>query len=452
MARSIMWFRRDLRLADNPALVAAASAGRGEVVGLFVADPAFARAGAARRHFLADCLGSLDADMGGTLVVREGDPAVVVAAVAAEMGAEAVVAAGDHGPYGRRRDEAVAKALARDGRTLAFVGSPYAVAPGTLVKGDGGPFAVFTPFLRAWRAAGWDEPVHAPAVDWVVPKDAARNGSSRRLPPFPDVDSKLPEPGEAAAHRRADAFLAGPVERYDHDRNRPDLDATSRLSPYLHFGVLHPRQLLARLGRSPAHRAFGNELAWRDFYADVLHHRPETAWAPLQARMATMAVDTDAEARERFTAWCDGRTGFPLVDAGLRQLRAEGWMHNRLRMTTASFLVKDLHLPWQWGAAHFLRHLVDGDLASNNHGWQWVAGTGTDPAPYFRVFNPVLQGEKFDPDGAYVRRYVPELADLAAPAIHRPTEARRIDYPAPIVDHATERAEALARYGRVTGG
>ena len=268
--------------------------------------------------------------------------------------------------------------------------------------------------------------------------------------------SELPRPaapGERAAHRHLDGFLDH-VTSYDEDRNRPDLDRTSRLSPYLHFGCLHPRQLLAALGDGPGETAFRRELCWRDFYADVLYHRPESARAALQPRMAAIELDTGPDAEERLHAWKHGLTGYPLVDAGMRQLRAEGWMHNRIRMVTASFMVKHLHLDWRLGAREFMRRLVDGDLASNSHGWQWTAGTGTDPAPYYRVFNPTLQAQRVDPNGAYIRRHVPELRGLAPPEIHQPwTNAGGPPngYPLPIVDHADAREEALRRYAAVRG-
>ena len=211
--------------------------------------------------------------------------------------------------------------------------------------------------------------------------------------------------------------------------------------------------MLARLGGAGSHQTFRSEVAWREFYADVLLHHPTSGWENLQRRMDALPVDTDAAARERFAAWAQATTGYPVVDAGMRQLRATGWMHNRVRMISASFLVKDLHLPWQWGARHFMLHLVDGDLASNGHGWQWTAGTGTDAAPYFRVFNPVLQAEKFDADGAYVRHWVPELDGVADRHLHAPWRSPKglpLGYPAPIVDHGVEREEALRRYGLVT--
>jgi deoxyribodipyrimidine photo-lyase len=446
MTTTVVWFRRDLRLADNPALVEAAA--RGDVVALFVIDPVFfRRAGNPRQVFLLGCLRALDQAVGGALVVRHGDPVDVVPAVAAEAGASAVVAAADFGPYGTRRDTAVARALAGGGRRLDHAGSPYAVPPGTVGKADGSAYAVFTPFSKAWRSTGWPAPVPVPDVTWrALPSDG--------LPNLTAPHAELPPPGEASAHERLDAFLAGDVARYDELRDRPGADATSRLSPYVRWGCLHPRQVLDQLGGERAHDVFRSELCWREFYADVLFRRPETAWRNLQPKMDAMAVDADASARDRFAVWAAGTTGFPIVDAGMRQLRATGWMHNRVRMITASFLVKDLHLPWQWGARHFLDHLVDGDLASNNQGWQWVAGTGTDAAPYFRIFNPVAQSERFDPDGTYLRRWVPELAGVPARHVHAPWTApagQPLGYPPPMVDHAAERAEALRRYAAVSG-
>jgi deoxyribodipyrimidine photo-lyase len=243
---------------------------------------------------------------------------------------------------------------------------------------------------------------------------------------------------------RWEAFATEHLDAYADDRNRPDIDSTSRLSPALRWGEIHPRTLLADLGRRQSKGAatYRSELAWREFYADVLFHHPHTARDYLRPEFAAMDYD---EPGPLLDAWKEGRTGFPIVDAGMRQLRATGWMHNRVRMIVASFLVKDLHLEWQHGARHFMEHLVDGDLASNQHGWQWVAGSGTDAAPYFRVFNPTTQGRSFDPEGAYVRRWVPELADAADP--HEPGVVA--GYPAPVVDHAAERREALARFERI---
>ena len=450
----IVWFRRDLRINDNPALLEAA--GRGDIVPLFVLDDRLRKpSGPNRLAFLYGSLRALDASLGRQLVVRKGRPADVISRLAKESGTTTVFCAADFGPYGRRRDEDVERTLSADGVELCRVGSPYAVDPGTVLTKTGSPYRVYSPFYRAWKpVAAEATPVQAPSsitvVDHIrsegIPKDPS--GTSNDLPPT----------GEGAALDRLQRALER-VDSYGDDRNFPALDATTRLSPYLKYGCIHPRQVLAELGTSKSAEVLRKELAWREFYADVLFHQPGSHSEALQEHMAEMRVDSGKRADERFEAWTEGRTGYPIVDAGMRQLRAEGWVHNRVRMIVASFLVKDLHIDWWRGARYFLEHLVDGDLASNNHGWQWVAGTGTDAAPYFRVFNPVLQGEKFDPDGEYVRRYVPELRDLDRAVIHRPWDAPSDlfgggngedgRYPKPIVDHATERDEALARYAEV---
>ncbi len=449
VSRSVLWFRRDLRLADHPALLAAVDAAgeTGEVVALFCLDPRlWGPAGDNRRHFLAGCLRELDASLGGRLVVRHGNPVEVVPAVAAEAGTAAVFVTADAGPYGTERDDDVERALAPHGRVLRRVGSAYAVEPGVVRNGSGDPYKVFTPFSRAWAAHGCLAPQSAPeGVRWVrLPSDGI---------PEADTTVALPAPGEPAAQERWAQFVARDLDRYDEVRDLPGVDATSRLSPYLKWGCLHPRQLLAELGSSPAHRTFRTELCWREFYADVLHHRPETRRAAFNPAMQAMRVDPP-QGGDGFDAWCAGRTGYPIVDAGMRQLLAEGWMHNRVRMLVASFLVKDLHLDWTRGARWFMQHLVDGDLASNQHGWQWVAGTGTDASPYFRIFNPVTQGQRFDPDGTYVRRWVPELGAVRDRHVHAPwldPAGLPPGYPAPIVDHAEEREESLRRYASLRG-
>jgi deoxyribodipyrimidine photo-lyase len=426
--RSVIWLRRDLRLADHPALAEACATG--EALVLFVDDPAFGHAGGPRRALLHDCLAALRSATGGALVIRAGDPVAVVPAVAAEIEAATVFVSKDYGPYGRSRDADVAAALAGAGSRLRGVGSPYAVEPGAVTKADGNPYSVFTPFKRRWRSIGWAAPIDPPAdPNWI----AAR---SDPLPLRPDLQFELPDSAERAVAVRWHRFVADGVDGYGEQRDRPAVAGTSAMSPYLKYGVVHPRQLLADLepGRA-GHDTFADELAWRDFYADVLFRRPETAWENLDRRFDRIAVDTDARARARFDAWCAGQTGFPIVDAGIRQLLATGWMHNRVRMIVASFLVKDLHLPWQWGARFFMRHLLDGDLASNSHGWQWSAGCGTDAAPYFRVFNPTAQQQRYDPGGRYVAHWIPELGTSG--------------YPEPIVDHAAERSEALARYAAI---
>ena len=292
---------------------------------------------------------------------------------------------------------------------------------------------------------GWRKPADSdPAtVTWrVVDGDD--------VPDDPAIDAELPDAGEQAALAAWASFRDAHLAHYDTDRNRPDLDHTSRMSPHLKLGTIHPRTMLADCGRVGA--PYARQLAWRDFYANVLHHWPDSAHGYFKPEMATMTYDTGAAADRAFEAWASGTTGFPIVDAGMRQLLATGWMHNRVRMIVASFLVKDLHLEWTRGARHFMDHLIDGDLANNQHGWQWVAGTGTDASPYFRVFNPISQGQKFDPRGDYVRRWVPELKALSGKAVHEPWAADPVPvgYPAPIVDHATERVEALERYAAVT--
>jgi len=444
-----MWFRRDLRLRDNPALCAAAAGG--EVVPLFVLDPKLWRpAGPARRAYLIRSLRALDRDLGGRLVVRRGDPAVEVVALARETGSDQVHIAADFGPYGRARDEAVEATLSDAGIALVRTGSPYAVSPGRVVKGDGSPFVVFTPFYRAWLAHGWRGPADPPdAVRWA---DVDRPELDEALDAEPDdIPEAMPEAGEAAAAATWAAFRDEHAGAYDDQRNRPDLDSTSRLSVHLKYGEIHPRTLLGDVAqrRGKGVDAFRRQLAWREFFADVLGHRPRTAREYLRDDMATVEYDTGNVADEQFRAWQQGRTGYPFVDAGMRQLLAEGYVHNRVRLAVASFLTKDLHQDWRRGARHFMHRLVDGDLASNNQSWQWVAGSGVDAAPYYRVFNPVLQGQRFDPDGEYVRRWVPELRDVAGAAVHEPWElpgGLPPGYPERIVDHKVEREEALRRY------
>ena len=450
---SLLWLRRDLRRRDHPALLAAREAvGHGDLVVAFVVDPRlWEGGGAVRRAWLAATLQATDVAFGGALTLVHGDPRRVVPELAARIRATSVHVSRETTPTGHRRDVAVRARLREAGVEWVETGTPYAVGPGVVVNGSGDPYKVFTPFSRAWRAHGWPDPAPTPRE---LPLRHARNDAEATAAitaalAAPDLP-RLPEPGEEAAMRRWRSFRDGALTAYTDDRNRPDLDGTSRLSPYLKLGVVHPRTLLADLAdlageRGTGARAYETELAWREFYADVLWHRPRTAWEDLRPEMSRMRYSAPEDAIE---AWKVGRTGYPVVDAGMRQLLAEGWMHNRVRMITASFLTKDLHVWWPVGARHFLEHLVDGDLASNNHGWQWVAGTGTDASPYFRVFNPVTQGRRFDPHGDYVRRWVPELAHVPGPAVHEPWDVEGgLDrgYPERIVDHAEERLEALAR-------
>jgi deoxyribodipyrimidine photo-lyase len=446
MTTAVMWFRRDLRTSDQPALLAAL-ASADDVLPLFVLDPEILdEAGKPRVAFLFRCLEALNKSLGGNLVVRSGKPADVVPGVAAEVEATDVFCTEDFGPYGRRRDDDVAVALECDHRTLHRVDSNYAVEPGAVVKKDGTPFQVFTPFSREWAAHGWGAPQQAPRSPKYM------SVRSDGIPEEPKVDAELPAAGETAAKRRLDAFLESRVHDYKAHRDEPGAGATSRLSPYLKFGCIHPRQVLAKLGSGAGAATFRNEICWREFYADVLFHRPDTVHTSYQPKMAKMEVDSGRQTEVLFEAWASGRTGYPIVDAGMRQLLGEAWMHNRVRMIVASFLVKDLHLDWTRGAHHFMQHLCDGDIASNTHGWQWVAGNGTDAAPYFRVFNPVTQGKKFDPQGEYVRKWVPELRDVDAKFVHEPWKSPSglpAGYPERVVDHDEERKEALRRYSEL---
>lgn len=443
---AILWLRRDLRRDDLPALLAAhEAADGGEVLPVFVLDPTLWNgAGAARRAALRDALRRAQDAYEGALVVRRGDPAAVLPQLVAEVGALSVHVSGESTPYGRRRGRAVQQALGDV--PMVATGTPYAVSPGRIRTQGGTPYQVFTPYSRAWRAHGHPGPAPAPA------RLRLRHGVPGEEVPEP---SDEPVPGGADPQQAWAQFLEEGLADYDTGRDRPDLDATSRLSEHLKYGALHPRTLLTDIAAHPAvgsrgaHR-FVDQLIWREFYADVLWHRPESAWSDLR-EIGDLGGDPDSDSTsgQRWDAWCAGRTGYPYVDAGMRQLLAQGWMHNRLRMVTASFLVKDLHIRWQHGARFFLEHLRDGDIASNNHGWQWAAGTGTDAAPYVRVFNPVTQGTRFDPDGAYVRRWVPELAHLPGARAHEPWReeaGHEHGYPPRIVDHAHERQVALARF------
>jgi deoxyribodipyrimidine photo-lyase len=342
----------------------------------------------------------------------------------------------------------VEKALEADGRRLVRADTPYVIAPGTVRKDDGTPVKVFTPFYKRWMTHQWSS----------APENKVEFADFRDLCVGSRMDANAAvlslHPSEESAWERFDEWSPRAMGDYKEARNNPGIDGTSMMSPYLKFGIIHPRQLLQRLDGTAGSDVFRSEIAWREFYADVLFHQPETTWKNLQPKMDALPVDSGPTAEERFTQFCEARTGYPIVDAGIRQLLATGWMHNRVRMIVASFLVKDLHLPWQWGAKFFMEHLIDGDVASNAHGWQWTAGTGTDASPFFRVFNPMGQSEKFDPDGQYLRRWIPEIAHLDNASIHAPWTLGLLapeDYPAPMVDHAVEREEALSRYKAVSG-
>ena len=431
MVTAIWWVRRDARLGDNPALLEAQA--EGDAIAVFPWSPPLAHWSGRRVAHLARSLWSLRSDAGGALTVRRGTPADVLVAAARESGATDVWAQREYSPSGTAEQDLVASALAQAGIALRFSGSPYAVAPGRVVKTDGTPYQVFTPFSRAWRVHGWRAP--APTADAARMVALDSDVSLDQYAAHGDAQDPLATVVEFRESRwleRLADFVAGPLERYADARDLPGADATSRLSVPLAFGQLHPRTILAATSASPSPsaRVFESEVAWREFHADVLHHHPHALRQSLRPVVPDDAWETGPHADAAFIAWREGLTGFPLVDAGMRELKATGTMHNRVRMVVASFLVKDLHLPWQCGADYFRLALLDYDHAQNQLNWQWVAGTGRDAAPYFRVFNPDGQRERFDPDQAYVRRWV---AELNTPA-----------YPQRIVDHKAERERALA--------
>jgi deoxyribodipyrimidine photo-lyase len=460
---AIVWFRRDLRVHDHPALTAALEAAD-VVVPLFVLDEPLLHGrmpSANRTWFMRESVAALAgalAERGAPLRIASGRPADVVPALARELSAGEVYVTRDAAPYGRRRDRAVADRLAADGIAFRPKRGLYVHEPDEVRKADGGPFTVYSPYRRAWQAL--DRRPVLPAPDRIPgPNGAAGRGSRSDLVPEvspPTADRALiPAPGEDAARGRLARWLDGPIDAYASSRNRFDRDGSSRLSQDLRWGLLSPNEVVARAdGAGEGRRVFVQELAWREFYAHVLWHHPRVLREPFQPAFADLAWADDDDG---FRAWAEGRTGYPIVDAAMRQLRASGFVHNRARMIAASFLTKDLLLDWRLGEAEFMRHLTDGDVASNNGGWQWTASTGTDPQPYFRIFNPVLQAKRFDPDGGYVRRWVPELAGVPTTRIHEPwamtaaeqAQARcRIgtDYPAPIVEHAAARERALAAF------
>jgi deoxyribodipyrimidine photo-lyase len=479
VSTAILWFRRDLRLTDHPALETALR-DHDTIVPVYVHAPEEESpwpAGGASDWWLHHSLTALAAalnERGAPLVVRRGTSADVLESLARETGATDVYAVRMIEPAAQARDQATAVALGRVGVALHLCAANLFFAPGTVLNGSGAPFRVFTPFWRACRARFDDVEAPTPAP--------RRLPGPQRPPSGVSVDALelLPKvawagglashwtPGEAAALSQLDAFLAGPVRDYATLRDRPDLAATSRLSAALHFGEVSPRQILAAvrtelgprsLDAEPGFETFVREVGWREFAHHVLAAFPHTTDEPLDERFRGMAW---GEEPARIRAWQRGRTGVPLVDAGMRELWHTGWMHNRVRMVVASFLTKNLGQHWRVGARWFHDTLVDADLSSNSFGWQWAAGCGADAAPYYRIFNPILQAERFDPERRYLRRWLPELAALPDEWIHRPHEAPGAvlatakvaldrDYPRPIVDLAASRDRALANYQAMKG-
>ena len=437
--RNIVWFRRDLRVGDHPALNAAI-VGSDEIVPVFILDKAqIAEAGEKLLAYMGQSLRALDESLGNCLHIIEGDQVEVLKELIEMYGVSEVHISDEYERYGAARDARVEAA----GIKLVRTGSPYAVAPGRVVKpSDATPYRVYTPFYRAWCTHGWRAPARTPAKIPAVTPPA----KYRAFPDFPrPAGINVITAGEKAALTRFKEFTKKGLDSYDENRNFASIDGTSKMSTYLKFGEIHPRTLLAGLGESKAHDTFRKEIAWREFYADVLFNNPDTDTEYYAKQFKAMRYDKPGK---QFQAWCEGKTGYPFVDAAMRQLVLEGWMHNRTRMVVASFLVKDLHLEWQLGERFFAQHLVDYDVASNAHGWQWTAGTGTDASPYYRVFNPIEQGRRFDENGDYIRKYVAELAHLSAAEIHEPwlfLDGYSHDYPERIVDHALERVESLER-------
>ena len=436
--RAIFWFRRDLRLTDNPALLAAFD-DADEVIPLFIMDNAISeRSGEHRRAYLAASLRALNESISHSLHVISGEAVEVLTTLMKKYKADSVHCAFPFAPYGNELDERIAAA----GIALNQLGSGYAVAPGRVRKDDGTPYRVYTPFYRAWLAHGWRAPVSAPKkVNWVTPQKKDQQIPNWKNP----AGVSLQDAGEAAALKRFKNFLKQAANDYGDARNIPGIEGTSRMSPHLRWGEIHPRTMLAVLGSNKGHEVYRKEIAWREFYADVLHHNPKTSRDYYDVKYKKMRYDKPGK---KFEAWCQGKTGFPFVDAAMRQLVHEGWMHNRTRMVVASFLVKDLHIEWQHGANFFMKYLIDNDVASNSHGWQWTAGCGTDASPYYRVFNPIEQGRRFDPEGSYIKKFIPELAHLSGEDVHEPwsvLDGLSHGYPEPIVDHAQERLESLAR-------
>ena len=463
----ILAFGLDLRLADHPALHAAGASGA-PVIPVFVLDdaaPGRWRPGGASRWWLHGSLAALDKSLrklGSRLILRRGETIRELARLADETGALTVHVTRRYEPWAAALESRMNHELPAQGITVHRFGGSLLFEPEAVRTKTGAPYKVFTPF---WRAAQAGAPPRTPKpaprtlpapASW--PKSDLLDGLDLR-PASPDWAAGLRqawEPGEASALYALDRLLAGPIAAYPSDRDRPDRPGTSRLSPHLHFGEISPATIWHRLHRHGADEAgpakFLTEIGWREFSYHLLSQFPELPENPFRPDFARFPWRDDATA---LTAWQRGMTGYPLVDAGMRQLRATGWMHNRVRMVTASFLVKHLRISWQHGAAWFWDNLVDADLAANSASWQWVAGCGADAAPYFRIFNPVKQGESFDPDGAYVRHWAPELARLPATSIHAPWLGSALelaaaevrlgrDYPLPIVDHAAARNAALA--------
>ena len=465
-ARGIHWFRNDLRLRDNTTLIELSDRVE-EWLPVFVLDPDFMGDDPtrSRTRFLLSSLASLRADLekrGVSLCVVAGKPAVELRKLVKQTRANVLSYGQADTPKGRRRDAQVDAVMVELGVETLCVRDHTVFGPDAIRTKADGIYSVYTPYRNRWWAQ-WADAPRVAAKRIRLPRRPIEIPVPRAIDPVKKLETKiakrrtdlpaLPAAGEAAARKRLASFLNGPVDSYATDRDRPAVDGTSRLSAYLRFGVLSARQCitagLAEKAKRPASTLgvdkWLDEIVWREFYAMVLVQSPHVLTHNFRPEYDALDWSgSDAH----FEAWCEGRTGYPFVDAGMRQLAQTGWMHNRVRMIVASFLTKDLLIDWRRGAEYFFDMLVDGDPASNNGGWQWAASTGTDAQPYFRIFNPVSQGEKWDPDGSYIRRFVPELREMRGRAIHSPWKAANppADYPAPIVDHAKQRELALETY------
>jgi deoxyribodipyrimidine photo-lyase len=459
---SLLWLRRDLRLHDHPALSAAAGADRMTVAFCFDEQLLGGRhRSGPRTQFMLESLAELGdelRDRGSRLFVLDGDPATELRALADRVGATELHFSADVGPFARRRQREVKAAMGEFGAEVVAHPGLFCVDSLREIRtGGGDPYTVFTPFHRNWLKQPRRDVLRMPAK---LPPPGATRGFGR-LPSLQSLglESEVPEPmpgGENAARQALRRFLDGRVARYADHNDALTGEAVSRLSPYLHFGCISPREVEDRLGRTDSEQAYRRQLCWRDFYGHVLGHFPRNSRHEFQEKYRGTLDWVQSD--QRFDAWREGRTGYPVVDAAMRQLLREGWMHNRARLIVGSFLTKDLGIDWRRGEGWFMRLLLDGDQASNNGNWQWIASVGVDPQPASRrMFNPRLQQQKFDPDGTYVREYVPELRDVPDEFLREPWTMPsdvqedvgcRIgaDYPEPIVDHAEARREALDRY------
>ena len=437
--KSVMWWmRRDLRTNDNATLAAAASAG--VVHPVVIIDERYPMT-TRRWAWWASALLNIHRETGG-VVIQKGNTVERLVEAARSCKAHQVYASADYGPYGMVRDALVEKALKESGIEYLVIDTPYVHDLGAIVNKDGSPIRTFAAWRRRWLEAGIPGPVCVPRVEWGTGATGDLSGGDLETL-LKDVNSfgLEPDASESAQFAKMETFLPR-LSMYPAGRDYPSRNATSGLSAGIRFGLVHPRSIMAAAGGVAGSEKLLDELCWREWYAALLRRNPAWAWETQQPIYANLKCETGEIAASRFRAWCAGETGYPLVDAGMRELLHTGYMHNRVRMVTASFLVKHLHLPWQWGARHFMKHLSDGDLASNNMSWQWVAGVGIDAAPWFRIMNPTAQAEKFDPDGIYIKTHIPELSDMGA-GVHEPGAG---GYAKVIVDHSLARAETVQRY------